>query len=157
MRGLANAAVEGLLVCDGDVIDTVNNSFARLAGASAEALTGVKLAQFFPDEDMRRKLIEQPNQSIEGELMHVDGSTTPAEMLLPIDYGEGRTTSSRYATCRRASGPSSISATSRITIRSLAFPIVTRSTKHWITRSTPPCAPVSGSLWCASISTASRR
>jgi diguanylate cyclase (GGDEF)-like protein/PAS domain S-box-containing protein len=88
MQGLANAAVEGLLVCDGDVIVTVNNSFARLVGAPAEALTGVKLAQFFPDEDMRRKLIEQPNQSIEGELMHVDGSTTPAEMLLrPIDYG----------------------------------------------------------------------
>src|SRR5215472_3217237 len=88
MRGLANAAVEGLLVCDGDVIVTVNNSFARLVGAPAEAVTGVKLAQFFPDEDMRRKLIEQPNQSIEGELMHVDGSTTPAEMLLrPIDYG----------------------------------------------------------------------
>jgi len=88
MQGLANAAVEGLLVCDGDVIVTVNNSFARLVGAPAEALTGVKLAQFFPDEDMRRKLIEQPNQSTEGELMHVDGSTTPAEMLLrPIDYG----------------------------------------------------------------------
>lgn len=32
MRGLANAAVEGLLVCDGPTIVTVNNSFAALIG-----------------------------------------------------------------------------------------------------------------------------
>ena len=34
MLGLANAAVEGLLVCDGDAAVTVNTSFAHLAGAS---------------------------------------------------------------------------------------------------------------------------
>src|SRR6202011_6190748 len=34
MRGLANAAVEGLLVCDGDTVATVNNSFAILANVS---------------------------------------------------------------------------------------------------------------------------
>ena len=32
MRGLANAAVEGLLVCDGQTIVTVNDSFAALVG-----------------------------------------------------------------------------------------------------------------------------
>ena len=36
MRGLANAAVEGLLVCEGDTIVTVNNSFADLIGSPAE-------------------------------------------------------------------------------------------------------------------------
>ena len=30
MRGLANAAVEGLLVCEGETIVTVNKSFATL-------------------------------------------------------------------------------------------------------------------------------
>ena len=33
MRSLANAAIEGLMVCDGTTIVTVNNSLARLAGA----------------------------------------------------------------------------------------------------------------------------
>ena len=32
MRGLANAAVEGLIVCDGESIVTVNNSFVALIG-----------------------------------------------------------------------------------------------------------------------------
>ena len=36
MRGLANAAVEGLLVCDGETVVTVNDSFAALAGSTAE-------------------------------------------------------------------------------------------------------------------------
>ena len=38
MRGLANAAVEGLLVCDGEIIVTANKSFASLAGSDAETM-----------------------------------------------------------------------------------------------------------------------
>jgi diguanylate cyclase (GGDEF)-like protein/PAS domain S-box-containing protein len=88
MRGLANAAVEGLLVCNGDMIVTVNNSFANLVGAPAEGMTGVGLAHRFPDAETRRRLFAQPNQSVEGELLHADGSKTPTELILrPIDYG----------------------------------------------------------------------
>ena len=36
MRGLANAAVEGLLVCDGATIVTANRSFAKLAGVAEQ-------------------------------------------------------------------------------------------------------------------------
>src|SRR3979490_2704448 len=36
MRGLANAAVEGLLVCEGESITTVNDSFAVLIGSATE-------------------------------------------------------------------------------------------------------------------------
>src|SRR5688572_7495707 len=43
MRGLANAAVEGLIVCDGDVVTTVNNSFALLAGSTIDGVVGMKL------------------------------------------------------------------------------------------------------------------
>jgi diguanylate cyclase (GGDEF)-like protein/PAS domain S-box-containing protein len=88
MRGLANAAVEGLLVCEGDAIVTVNDSFARLAGSSAERMTGAKLEQCFPDEGTRLKLFERPNQTVEGDLLHADGSQTPVELILrPVDYG----------------------------------------------------------------------
>ena len=39
MRGLANAAVEGLLVCDDQTIVTVNNSFAALVGSTARRIS----------------------------------------------------------------------------------------------------------------------
>jgi PAS domain-containing protein len=37
MRGLANAAVEGLVVCDNETIATVNNNFAVLVGSTPNA------------------------------------------------------------------------------------------------------------------------
>jgi diguanylate cyclase (GGDEF)-like protein/PAS domain S-box-containing protein len=88
MRGLANAAVEGLLVCEGDSIVTVNDSFANLVGSSAASLTHTKLEQCFPDEGTRLKLFERPNQPVEGDLLHSDGSRTPVELILrAVDYG----------------------------------------------------------------------
>jgi diguanylate cyclase (GGDEF)-like protein/PAS domain S-box-containing protein len=88
MQGLANAAFEGLLVCENDSIVTVNNSFARLVGSPAESMTGVRLEQCIPDEGTRLKLFERPNEPVEGELLHADGSRTPVELLLrTVDYG----------------------------------------------------------------------
>src|ERR1700716_968557 len=88
MQGLANAAFEGLLVCEGDSIVTVNNSFARLVRSAAERMVGAKLEQYFPDEGTRLKLFERPNEPVEGELLHSDGSRTPVELILrTVDYG----------------------------------------------------------------------
>src|SRR5262249_44240505 len=88
MRGLANAAVEGLLVCSNDVIVTVNNSFAALVGSTADALPGTPLAAFFPEEATRFKLLGRPNQAMEAELRHLDGTLTPGELILrPVDFG----------------------------------------------------------------------
>jgi diguanylate cyclase (GGDEF)-like protein/PAS domain S-box-containing protein len=88
MRGLANAAVEGLLVCEGECITTVNNSFADLIGSPAESMVGARLEQFFPDEGTRLRLFERPDQPVEGDLLHADGSRTPVEMILrSVDYG----------------------------------------------------------------------
>jgi diguanylate cyclase len=87
MRGLANAAVEGLLVCVGDTIVTVNNSFAALIGSPADILVGAKLEKCFPDEGTRLKLFDHLDQPIEGDLLHPDGSKTPVELILrPIDF-----------------------------------------------------------------------
>jgi diguanylate cyclase (GGDEF)-like protein/PAS domain S-box-containing protein len=88
MQGLANAAFEGLLVCEGDSVVTVNNSFAGLVGSAAERMVGAKLEQYFPDEGTRLKLFERPNEPVEGELLHSDGSRTPVELILrTVDYG----------------------------------------------------------------------
>jgi diguanylate cyclase (GGDEF)-like protein/PAS domain S-box-containing protein len=88
MRGLANAAVEGLLVCDADLIVTVNNSLARLLGSSPDRLVGAKLEQVVPDPAIRSNLTERPDHPLEGDVLHADGSAVPVEFILrPVDFG----------------------------------------------------------------------
>src|SRR5262245_31986014 len=84
MRGLANAAVEGLLVCDGDVVVTVNDSFASLAGVDRDAIVGDKLEKYFPDEASRTKLLMQSNLPAEAGLRHSNGTIVPVETILRL-------------------------------------------------------------------------
>jgi diguanylate cyclase (GGDEF)-like protein/PAS domain S-box-containing protein len=87
MRDLANASVEGLLVCDGETIVSVNTSFAALTGWSAASLVGAGLDGCFPDRAARTKLLVGSNQPVETALRHADGSTSSVELLLrPIVY-----------------------------------------------------------------------
>jgi diguanylate cyclase (GGDEF)-like protein/PAS domain S-box-containing protein len=87
MLGLANAAVEGLVVCDGDVIVTVNTSFALLAGSPATTFLGAKIESCFPEDGARTELITHPDHPVETNLRHSDGSTVAVEMILrPIDF-----------------------------------------------------------------------
>ncbi|MBR0894391.1 EAL domain-containing protein [Bradyrhizobium tropiciagri] len=82
MRGLANGAVEGLLVCDGDLIVTVNDSFVHLAGAASEQLVGCRLATCFPDRIALARIVADPHKPIETNLHHTDGSTIPVELIM---------------------------------------------------------------------------
>ena len=82
MRDLANASVEGLLVCDGEAIVSVNTSFAALTGLSTANLVGARLECCFPDQIARAKLLSRSNQTVETDLRHVDGSMTPVELIL---------------------------------------------------------------------------
>ncbi len=82
MLGLANAAVEGLLVCDGDAIVTVNTSFAELAGFPAGRFAGMRLSDCFPDDASRAQLTAQPNHSVEAGLQPLDGAPIPVELIL---------------------------------------------------------------------------
>ncbi|HVX78354.1 MAG TPA: EAL domain-containing protein [Bradyrhizobium sp.] len=87
MRDLANASVEGLLVCEGDRIVSVNTSFAKLAGVASSALVDARLESCFPDKAARNRLLAESNQAVETSLRHADGSMTPVELLLrPIIY-----------------------------------------------------------------------
>jgi PAS domain S-box-containing protein len=88
MRGLANAAVEGLLVCEGDSIVTVNTSFATLIGASVDDIVGAKLGTYLCAESSRLKLFRHPNEPIEAEVRHTDGSELPVELIQRlVDFG----------------------------------------------------------------------
>jgi diguanylate cyclase len=87
MRDLANASVEGLLVCDGETIVSVNTSFAALTGLSASNLVGAQLESCFPDRIARARLSSGSSQPVETGLRHFDGSTTPVELILrPIIF-----------------------------------------------------------------------
>jgi diguanylate cyclase (GGDEF)-like protein/PAS domain S-box-containing protein len=87
MRGLANAAVEGLIVCDDDVIATVNNSFLALTGAKSDDVISARLDAYFPDEVARQKLLGRPNQPVESELRHSNGTIIPVELILrPVEF-----------------------------------------------------------------------
>src|SRR5580700_11174376 len=88
MRGTANATFEGLLVCEGATIVTVNDNFAALIGCSADSVVGAKLEQYFSGTDISRTFFDHPNQSIEGTLVHFDGSKIPVELIQrSIDFG----------------------------------------------------------------------
>jgi diguanylate cyclase len=87
MRDLANASVEGLLVCDGETIVSVNTSFATLTGLSASGLAGAKLESCFPDRVARARLLGNSSLPIETNLRHLDGTMTPVELILrPIVF-----------------------------------------------------------------------
>jgi len=92
MRGLANAAVEGLLVCDGDIVVTVNDNFAGFSGHyAADSVVGARLEQYFPDDDLRLKLFERENELIEGILRCCDGVDVPVELIQRVvDVGGKR-------------------------------------------------------------------
>ena len=89
MRDLADASVEGLLVCNGQTIVSANKSFSQLVGIPADSLVGGTLEKIFPDSIARFKLMSQPNHEIETELRHRDGSMTPVELIMrPIVFAE---------------------------------------------------------------------
>ncbi|MGY6284627.1 bifunctional diguanylate cyclase/phosphodiesterase [Methylorubrum extorquens] len=82
LRSLANAAVEGLMVCTGDTIVSANHSFARLVGLPQEALAGASLSAFLPAEAARLALASQPERPVEAELRQADGGLVPVEVIM---------------------------------------------------------------------------
>ena len=86
-RGLADAAFEGLLVCEGSTIVTVNSNFASLVGCHPDTLVGTELKTYFADEDTTQTFFGHPNQPVDATLLHFDGSKIPVELIQrPIDF-----------------------------------------------------------------------
>jgi diguanylate cyclase (GGDEF)-like protein len=86
MRGLADAAVEGLLVCKDQVIVTANRSFMNLVDVPQSFIAGRHLLDFLPPTVVTR-LIEAPNTAIETELAAADGRALPVEVILrTVDF-----------------------------------------------------------------------
>ncbi|MBX9934714.1 MAG: EAL domain-containing protein [Methylobacterium sp.] len=90
LRSLANAAVEGLLVCTGDTIVSANHSFSRLVGLPQERLAGAALSAFLPAEATRLALASQPERPVEAELRRTDGGLVPVEVIMQMVEYAGR-------------------------------------------------------------------
>ena len=90
LRELANASVEGLLICDGDSIVDCNTSLAELCGRSGADLAGQPLKTCFADEVVVKELLARPNEVLETNLLHADGSISPVELIAkPISFSRG--------------------------------------------------------------------
>ena len=118
MRDLANASVEGLLVCDGETIVSVNTSFATLIGLSASDLVNAKLESCFPDRAARAGCCQAPASPSKPACASATVRRPRSNSFCGRSSSpEGRITSSRSAICGRARKPSSTSTISRITMR----------------------------------------
>lgn len=87
IQGLADAAVEGLVVCDGNAIVTINKSFAALMGLNASGAAPQQLDDCFPDLAARLAAAPSPDAPLETGLRQQDGRTIPVEILhRTMDY-----------------------------------------------------------------------
>ncbi|MBN9219286.1 MAG: EAL domain-containing protein [Mesorhizobium sp.] len=86
MHGLANAAVEGLIVCDGTRIVSANDSMGKLTGTPAETLNGMELGRLF-EAGITSDAAMLEGQPREAELKNRDGTRIPVELIArSIDY-----------------------------------------------------------------------
>lgn len=86
MHGLANAAVEGLIVCDGNRIVSANDSIAALSGIAAGTLNTMRLGELF-GERVASAVATGNGQAQEADLRGQDDSRIPVELIARrIDY-----------------------------------------------------------------------
>ncbi|TPJ68103.1 EAL domain-containing protein, partial [Mesorhizobium sp. B2-7-1] len=86
MHGLANAAVEGLIVCDGNRIVSANDSIAALSGIAAGTLNTMTLGNLF-GERIGSGVAAGNGQAQEADLRSQDDSRIPVELIArSIDY-----------------------------------------------------------------------
>ena len=86
MRGLADAAVEGLLVCKDQIIVTANHSFMTLVDVPQSLIAGRHLLDFLAPAAVTQ-LTENANTAIEAELITASGRKLPVELILrEVDF-----------------------------------------------------------------------
>jgi len=90
MRDLTDAAVEGLVMCDGGTIVSVNRSFARLMNLRPEQICGSTLDICVPDAEKRKMLFDSLGQAVEAELRDCQGALIPVELIAHQITYDGR-------------------------------------------------------------------
>ncbi|HEV2745837.1 MAG TPA: EAL domain-containing protein [Allosphingosinicella sp.] len=87
LRTFADAAIEGLVVVDGDRIVDANRSFLALAGIAEAEHRPASLAQLLPGLDAGRLPTAGDKAPTEARLIGADGRECPVEVLArPLDW-----------------------------------------------------------------------
>ena len=93
-QDLSNATIEGLMVCDKDIILTCNRAMNELLEVKSESLKITSLTYIVPDQILREQLFAPDGASVETLLNKPgDSSQLPVEIISrPIAYhGQSRT------------------------------------------------------------------
>jgi len=87
LRALADAALEGLLVTDGETVVSTNRSLRSLLGRDRAAIEGGPIAAILPEPGARMLLLAAGGGRIEHELRGSEGEELPVEIVSrPITY-----------------------------------------------------------------------
>ncbi|MFC7052042.1 putative bifunctional diguanylate cyclase/phosphodiesterase [Hansschlegelia quercus] len=88
LRELASVAVEGLLLCDGELIATINQSLEELSGLPSAALSGRPMSVLLPGVN----LVNLPErQELDAELVAANGQRVPVRVLRrEVHFGRER-------------------------------------------------------------------
>jgi diguanylate cyclase (GGDEF)-like protein/PAS domain S-box-containing protein len=90
MRSLADAAMEGLALCNGGIIADANASLCALLGRSRDALHGTPFIDLVEPED-RGQIPNRAGERRELELLGADGAAIPVEIVVrDLVFGGGR-------------------------------------------------------------------
>ncbi|WP_165943245.1 bifunctional diguanylate cyclase/phosphodiesterase [Roseicella aquatilis] len=93
LRGLAEATFEGLAICDGPVIMTVNPQLAQLLGRRQPEVAGTALAQALdpgPDTSLADLLARAERGPVVASLAAADGEVVPVELRMrPLQTSAG--------------------------------------------------------------------
>lgn len=92
MHTLVNAAVEGLLITDGETVLTANLSFQKMAGFTRTQLRQASVRRLFPTTPIRAQLSEE-TEFTEADLMTADGRAMPVELVMrTVEYADEQCT-----------------------------------------------------------------
>lgn len=81
MRELADLAVEGLAICDGDDIVAANKSLEAMAGRASAEIVGLQLGDVLADAELVARLRAGQEALVEGELVTASGERVPVELV----------------------------------------------------------------------------
>jgi diguanylate cyclase (GGDEF)-like protein len=89
-RALADAAVEGLLVIDGNRVIDANRSFLKLTGYVGDEIPPCDLASLFPDLDPARLVMGPDVLPVEADLIGARDADRRVEILMRPIFWKGR-------------------------------------------------------------------
>ncbi len=82
LRELANAAVEGLVVCDDEIMVTTNTSLERMLGSSNRKLVGRSFTALFEPQEGEAGLNFETDTRREGFMRASGGERIPVEVII---------------------------------------------------------------------------